>query len=108
MIKDRLIHWLARKLLPLIEESDIILFIRNEVYIDGTKLSVAEIRSLREEVRAFEGTRLHQVLMQYPLMLAKKKLFTEANDKTDLLFGKTILYFLDIQKSIMKDIKNVK
>jgi len=107
--KADLIHWLTRKLLPLIEPKDIVSFAKkgNDITVmtGGKKLTTQELESLRGEAKFLEQTRLWKIINAYFTDLAKKKIYLESKDSTDILFGKTVLYVLDVQKTILDNIK---
>ena len=111
-IKERLIYFLARHLLPTIEDKDIISFVtrgvETVVFIDNVKLSPQDIRNLQAEVKFFEESMLWKLMNTQMIKQAQKKIYNESKDITDLLFGKTILYTLSVQDTILKNIKNTK
>jgi hypothetical protein len=107
-LKIRLIYWLTKHLLPVFDDKDIISFVKGSVFVDGGKLTDQEIRNLQAETKFFEDSMLWKLMNTYPTKLAKKKIFNDSKDITDLIFGKTVLYTLEIQKNIKDNLKNTK
>ena len=101
-MKQKLIHWLTLKLLPVIESKELIVFNGKQIFIDGKPLNDAEIRSLKAEAQAMNEFRLWKLIVNYHENLAMKKMFKEAQDMNSLLFGKSVLYALSIQKEIIE------
>jgi hypothetical protein len=107
-IRERLIHWLARNLLPLVDEKQIITFKAGKTYIDNEELTQGEIINLRAEAHVLLKSRLWQVINANLNDTAQRKMYKEATDVTSILFAKTILYGLDIQKTIVSKCANLK
>jgi hypothetical protein len=110
-LKTRLIFWLARHLLPLTEDKDIISFAKKGketiVFLDGEQLAQQEIIGLKNECRFLEESLIWKLMNKYPTAMAKKKLFTDSKDITDILFAKTMLYTLEVQENIKKNIEKI-
>jgi hypothetical protein len=111
-LKYKLISWLAKGMLPMIEPKDVISFAKKGIevipFIDGEQLSHTEILGLKAEARFLEESRIWKLINSYFENLARKRIFEDSKDLTDLIFGKTTLYVLNIQKTIIKNINNAK
>lgn len=112
-IKRKLITFLAKNLLPVVDDKDIISFSKGRegkpsVIIKGTIISDEELANLKLEADYFMQTRLYQLIHNYYAELTRKKMFLEGTDITDLVFGKTVLYTLSVQDTICNNIINAK
>lgn len=106
-LKERLIYWLARKLLPTLN-GDIIIFKNNQAFLNGTVLNEKEKNNLKAEADYIEQTRVWEIINSNLIKITQDKLYREATDITQILFAKTILYTLDIQKQILDKCKTLK
>jgi hypothetical protein len=110
-LKIRLIYWLARHLLPLVEDKDIIGFAKQgkatKVLVDGRILTDQEIKNLKHECIILDEMLIWKLMTVYPTWVAKKKLFNDSKDITDILFAKTMLYTLELQKNIKATIERI-
>ncbi len=108
-IKYRLIHWLSQRLLPVVEEKDILSFNKQgHIFVDGHELSDTDKNNLRAEVKFLEESYVWKLLNVYFTNLASRKLFEESKDVTDILFVKSMLYTLSVQKKLISTIKVLK
>jgi hypothetical protein len=107
-IKEKIIYWLAKHLLPFVEERDVMVVKSGKVFINGVELTESEKISLRGEAHILEQLRIWKIINANLSDVAKKKMFLEATDITGLLFGKTILYCLDVQRQIVSKISSLK
>lgn len=106
-LKAKLIYWLARKLLPIVAEKDIIAFTKNgKVFIDGKELNATELNSLRTEADVIGQMRLWQIVVNELNKKSQVRMYRDAVDIIDLLFGKTVLYTLNLQKEIIDKLKH--
>lgn len=109
-LKNKLIFYLAKKLLPLVEAEDIISFAKSRdgvvAFLGKQKLSSTELASLQAEARFLEQSGIWKAINNYFDSLAKKKMFNQATDITDLVFAKTMLYTLSVQRTIVTNILN--
>ena len=108
-LKEKLIHWLARKLIPLVEPRDIVSFVKIHgmvhTFVQGKELTTQEISELKRECRLLQELRIWGMMNDYYLKLAQEMMWKKAETKTDILFAKTILYVLNGQKEIKENIE---
>jgi hypothetical protein len=108
-LKQKLIHWLARKLLPLVEPTDIVQFSENKglihTFINGNELTIQEISELKRECRLLDELRIWKIMNDYFINLAQDRMWKKAESDVDILFSKTILYVLNVQKEIKNKIE---
>ena len=106
-LKYKLIYWLAKKLLPLVDEKEIITFTKNQkVFVGGQELTVGELNNLRAEADVIGKMRLWNIIVNNLNEKVQKKVYFDATDVTDLLFGKTVLYVLNLQKEFIDKLKH--
>ena len=113
-LKLKLISWLAGKMLPVVDQRNLIKFIKDRtsdgllVYLDNEPLTQSQLSSLKQEIRFFEESRLWGIINVYFNKEAEKKMFLEAKDIYDIIFCKTVMYVLKGQQEIILNIKNAK
>lgn len=108
-IKERLIHFLAKNLMPIVEADDVLAFTkRGELFLDGKQLTAGELNNLKREAEFLSQSQLWKIINKYFLRLAHKKVYTDSKDISDLLFAKTVVYTLDVQSSIVDRVRNAK
>lgn len=105
-LKYRLISWLAKGLLPVVDTKELIVFTKNgKIFVGGEELTQGEINNLKSEARVIEQMRLWSIIVNKLNEKAQSKVYEESVDITDLLFGKTVLYVLNVQKQIINKLK---
>jgi hypothetical protein len=62
-------------------------------------------KTLHAEVDIIKQLRVWELMNGYFNKLVQDKVFNQSQDITDLIFGKTILYTLDVQRKIMDNIQ---
>lgn len=108
-LKNLLLSWLTRTLLPTTRVGTTLTLDKQlHLYENGTKLSQQELLLLQQEVKFLEQSKLWAYLNSNPEKICQDLIFVKSQTLTDLTIGKTILYTLDIQKNILKDIKKAK
>ena len=108
-IKRKLITWLAKNLLPLVEADELMVFDKQGgVYINGQRIKNEELSRMKIEVEAWTNSKTYQLTNKYFADLLKKKMFIQSTDITDMVFGKSNLYALSVQETIYNNIKNAK
>lgn len=107
-LKRKLITYLTKALLPIVEPEDIIAFSKGNVFINKEQITEDELGRLRAEAIMFMDSRLYNLINSYFSDLVRRKMFIEGTDITDLVFGKSILYALSVQNTICNNIKNAK
>lgn len=109
LIKKRLILWLTKKLLPVIDERDAIAFNKQgEIFLGGEKATQHQVNNLKEEVKFLKETELWRVMNTYLNKVAEKRIITESKDFTDVIVGKVMLYTFDVQQKIIEKIEKLK
>lgn len=76
------------------------------VNIDGIPLTKQELTTLKAEVKALEGFRIWKIMSETTKHYAEERIFNKSINMDDIRYGKAMLYNLDLQKSILKVIKN--
>lgn len=108
-LKEKLILWLTRKLLPIIDPRDIVVFAKNGmIFVGGEQMGDAELRAMKEEIKFLEETKTWKLLTNYLNNQARLKMFEESQSFQDVLIGKMMLYNTNVQKEILERIKNTK
>lgn len=109
-LKHRLLLWLTKKLLPIIDDTDVLTFNKqtNQVYIGGILLAPQEIANIREEIKMLETLRIWEIITKHLNQVARRRMLEDSKDFTDMLVGKLILYTIDVQLKLVEKFKNVK
>ncbi|MCX6643584.1 MAG: hypothetical protein NT043_00020 [Candidatus Bathyarchaeota archaeon] len=107
-LKHKLITYLAKNLLPVVEPREIIAFANGKAFINKREITGEELSLLKIEAEQWQSTRLYRLVNDYFAELVQKKMFIEGTDVTDLVFGKSCLYSLNVQKTIYDSLKNAK
>ena len=105
-LKTKLIYWLAKDLLPIVDEKELMVFKNGKPFINGVELSTGEIIGLKAEADIIGKMRLWQIIVNDLNEKSQKRMYKDAIDTTDFLFGKTVLYVLDIQQKFIDKLKN--
>jgi hypothetical protein len=107
-MKQRIENWILRHLLNAPSLSEIIGTDQKTgiVHIDGKAITPNELKQLQAEVKAMEGFRVWKLMSETTKHLAEDKVFNKSVNMDDIRYGKAMLYNIDLQKSIMKVIRN--
>lgn len=109
-IKQWLLFKLTKELLPtVIRDYDILLINKQgKMFFGNVELTEQQIRNLQAELKALETGELWKIINNYLNQLVSTLVFQKSQTITDLVVGKTILYTLGVQKSLLKKIKDYK
>lgn len=106
-LKYKLLYWLTSKLLPIVDEKELIAFSKNgKVFIDNRELNPAELNNLRSEADIINEMRIWEIIVNKLNEKTQEKIYKEAVDVPDLIVGKTILYVLNFQKELINKLKH--
>lgn len=72
------------------------------MFIQGKKITDSELKMLKEESSYILRTRLWSILTNSLKDQAKKSMFERSKSWEDMLFGKAMLYNLDVQEKIIE------
>lgn len=75
------------------------------VYIGKDKMTIPEVKSLKEEVKWYRNSRLYRILQETPKSQAHEIMFKKAGEFEDMKGGKYMLLNLDVQDRIMTGIE---
>jgi hypothetical protein len=76
-----------------------------QIYMDGRLVSAAEVKSLQEQVKAFNMMSLKTVLLNTPKTVAESQIYN-SKSMDEMIGGKLVLYTLDLQETILQRILN--
>ncbi len=106
-MKSKIENFLLKHLLNAITLSEIISSdAKGITYIDGITVTPAEFKQMKAEVKALEGFRIWKIMSETTKHHAEEKIFNKSVNMDDIRYGKAMLFNLDLQKSIIKVIKN--
>lgn len=97
-LRRHLINYLVKHLLVAITEDDIILITGKDYLFKKRKLSNGEVIQLKEEARSFNKSLLWYCIKNEVGWLASRQMFDEMKVADDMVFGKAMLYDIDIIK----------
>ncbi len=108
-LKRWIVYQLAKGLLPIITEQDLITFNKQgTVFIAREQISDQELRNLKAEAQMIKQTRVWQLINGYLNNFTGDLVFDKSQSMTDLVVGKTVLYTCDVQKKVIEKIINAK
>ena len=110
MIREKLVNFVAGKILHAVTQQDV--FTQNsktgEIFLGGKTLSTSEVISLGQEVIALKNMRIWSILTSSIGEQAKKTMFENSQSWEDMVYGKSVLYAISLQESILKVLEQQK
>lgn len=100
-IKHIVITYLAKRLLKVITEEDILQRTSREWLLNKRKLETDEVALLKEEAVALKESAVWQHMTTELKWLANKKMFDHARTNDDIVFGKAMLYNQDMMEKFL-------
>lgn len=106
-LRHKLVTYLTRNYLKAITEEDIIQVSSNGWLLKRRKLSSDEIIALKEEAAFIQKSILWRLMKKDVAFLASQQMFDKATSHEDILFGKAMLYNLNLlDEYLLNIIKN--
>lgn len=103
MIKKYLVHYITKHLLRAITEEDVLRRDNNGIMrARGRKLSNEMVSQLQVEAEYIQNSITFKLLMDDMEYLANQTMFAKSQTFDDMLFGKAMLYNIDILKKKIK------
>ena len=77
------------------------------LYQDGKKLSSGQTSALINDAIRFEESELWKFMKNEVRYIANKHIFEKSTNTDDLMWGKSILYGIDLQDQLVKRLKKI-
>lgn len=97
-------NWLTKHLLKAVTADEILVKSSNEWLVGSRKMSAERIQHLKEEARSLRESELYRLLIKEIGYQATLQRFDQAKTPDDMLFGKAMLYNLDLLKKFIRNI----
>ena len=108
-LKNRIRNYLLKSLLNAVVPEQVVRVSKdNKLLVVGQEITPDEAQSLLAEVQFIEKTRFWEICQNTLKDQAHKQMFDNAKIYDDIIWGKALLYNLDLQLKIMEIIKNYK
>ena len=98
-MKKRLLKWVVKHLFCGITEDD---------FVQMKKMDKPEQLQLKEEAKYLQAMQLWQQLNKEMKLAANERMFTKSNSTEDMIFGKAMLYTLEVMKTKMNNLEKIK
>ena len=118
MIKKRLqklfIGFLVKHLYKGITSDDVLALqvnprtLKPMITYQGKSLDPERLMKIKEDAEVFENSFLYKLMDTNTRLASQNKMFPQSNVDNDLLFGKAMLYNLQVQKETLEKIKEFK
>lgn len=105
-------NWLLKHLLCAVVEQDVMSILQDKsgrtirLILGGEQIADGEWKTLLEEAKFLEKTRLWAVITNSLVEQAKIRMFEQSKSDADMMFGKAVLYTIDLQKKLVQRIKD--
>jgi len=105
----RIKNWFLRNVMVSVIPEDVFTYSpRGVLYLRGEAMTESEIRSLQNEIKFLEETRIWKIYQNTLAQQAKDRMFEKAQNYEDLWSGKLMLKNLEVMRDINKIIKSWK
>lgn len=95
-MKRKILAYITRKLLVTITEYDILVTRNGKLYLEGEELSKEQQDVLASESRILAQSRPLNLILREMKYLSNKQMFENSKTTDDMIFGKAMLYTIDI------------
>jgi len=109
-IKRKILNKLLSYLFNTVSEDDIIVYNRKRglILVGGKELSNKNINNLKTEIKILKELEWWKIMENEMKYVANKVMYEKAKTVDDMIFGKAILYTIDIMNKKMDDFLNLK
>lgn len=106
-IRYWLIKFLTKNLLKAITHEDVLVISGKDWLLSKRKLSRDEILALKDEAVSFEKSLLWKLIKREIGFLSNQQMFENAQTPDDIVFGKAMLYDLDVIRKFINRVKSL-
>ena len=78
-----------------------------EYFLNSKKLSEEQLREIRRGAKVLKKSLVLKLLFKEIRFIAQKRMFEESGNETDLLFGKGMLYNIDVIEKKINTLSNL-
>jgi hypothetical protein len=108
-MNKRIKNWLLKELICQVNAEDVFTYTpQGTLFFGGKQLTEGEIRSLQNEVKFLEETRIWKVYQETLANQARERMFNKAQSYEDMYSGKLLLKNLEVMRDINKIVKSWK
>jgi len=108
-LRKKLIHWLVKDLFNALTPDDILTFLPGGfVRYKGKKLVKEEIVEIQESAERFSNSVIWKLLRDDARYNATETMYNQSRDYGGMLFGKAMLYCLDILEKRLQQLSNLR
>jgi hypothetical protein len=105
--KVRIINYLIKHLLHALNEEDVLVVSGKDFLYKKRKLTTDEVLSLKDEATSFENSILWKLIRNDIKWSAQERMGNKAVTTDDIVFGKAMLYSINLINTFIKNIKSV-
>lgn len=107
-LRAKLVNLLVRKLFNTITADDILKLENQNMFLKGKRLTTEQITELKENAERFADSVVWKLLSDDIKYHANYLMYEKSKDYQDMMFGKAILYVVDIINKRLKWISRLK
>lgn len=106
-LKLKIIQYLVKNLLVAILPDEILTFTNRGWYLRGRKLADEEVFQLKDDANSFQKSFLWQVMSKEVRFLANDRMFEKSAEEGNSVFGRAMLYNLDVLEKFVERCKKL-
>ena len=106
-LQKKLINLLARHLFNSVSFDDILSVRKDGIWLNGRKLSDADVKQIKSEAGALKRFLLWGLLNNELKLAANMRMFEKSQTVEDIVAGKLLLYQVNVQKEIVERISDL-
>jgi hypothetical protein len=95
-LKLKFINLLVRHLYKWDDTSDVFIVSGNNFIVNGVVLKKADVVELKNQAELVKNLEVYKLIRQEFQKAAQKQIFENSKNLDDILFGKVMLYMLDV------------
>ena len=107
-LRNKFINWLVKDLFSPINDNDILKITGTGVFFRGKKLNEEAVDDLKNDAERFANSAIWKLLSDDAIYQANFIMYSHSKDYDGMIFGKVMLYCVDILKKKIQQIVSLK
>lgn len=106
-LKRKLINLLVKHLYKFVTVEDVLVQTKNGFFINGKKIETKYIKELKGQSKIILDLEAYQLIRRELIEVSNETMFSKSKDFDDVMFGKAMLYCLDLLHQKLTKLSNM-
>lgn len=95
-LRRKLINFVVKRLYKFVSADEVLIQTRGGLFINGQPLELKHVKELQGQAKIIIEMDVYKLIRRELIEISNRKMFNESKNIDDMMFGKAMLYCLDL------------